>query len=188
MSNIPIILFNKPYGVVCQFSPHEKYPTLKDYIDIPNYYPAGRLDMDSEGLLMLTNDGRLQHQVSHPKFKQNKTYFAQLEGVPDTRKLKLLETEIHFKDFITQPAKFRLLETHEIAKIWPRVPPIRMRKSISDFWIAITLQEGKNRQVRKMTAHVGYPCLRLIRIQIGRINLFDINLSLGQYQLVSTLP
>ncbi|MCV2502900.1 MAG: pseudouridine synthase [Neisseriaceae bacterium] len=187
-SNSPILLFNKPYGVICQFSPHEKHITLKEFIDVPGYYPAGRLDTDSEGLLILTKDGRLQHEISHPKFKQNKTYFAQLEGTPDIEQLKLLETRIPLKDFITQPAKVRLLESHEVAKIWPRTPPIRVRKNIPDFWVAITLQEGKNRQVRRMTAHIGYPCLRLIRTQIGRINLLDLNLPLGEYQLTSTLP
>ncbi len=183
-----LLAFNKPYGVICQFSPHEKHPTLKDYIPIPNVYPAGRLDTDSEGLLLLTDDGQQQARISQPRFKLTKTYWAQLEGKPDEHKLSALTRPLPLRDFTAQAAKIQLLTTEEIAHIWPRTPPIRERKSIPDFWLQIQISEGKNRQVRRMTAAVGYPCLRLIRVGIGRINLWDLSLDLGQYQHCQQLP
>lgn len=183
-----LIAFNKPYGVICQFSHHEKYPTLKQYISIPNIYPAGRLDTDSEGLLLLTDDGKQQAQITHPRHKLIKTYWAQLEGTPDTRQLQKFTQPIDLGDFITKPARIRLLTENEITQIWSRTPPIRSRQTVSDFWLQIQIHEGKNRQVRRMTAKVGFPCLRLIRVSIGEIHLFDLNLKLGEWQNCTTLP
>jgi 23S rRNA pseudouridine2457 synthase len=168
-----LIVFNKPYGVICQFSAHEKHASLKDYIDASGFYPAGRLDTDSEGLLLLTNNGRLQAQIAEPKFGKEKTYWAQLEGSPDEAKLNLLRQKMDLGDFIARPARVRVLDAAETAALWPRQPPIRVRKSVPDFWLEITLGEGKNRQVRRMTAKAGYPCLRLVRVAIGRLNLFE---------------
>ena len=160
-----LVLFNKPYGVVCQFTPHASRPTLKDYIHLPGVYPAGRLDWDSEGLLVLTDDGPLQHRISDPGGKQPKTYWAQVEGVPSEEALESLHRGVDLGDFITLPAWARLI--HEPTGVWPRDPPVRFRKSIPTAWLEITLNEGKNRQVRRMTAAVGFPTLRLIRYRVG---------------------
>ena len=176
-----LILFNKPYGIICRFSPHEKHGCLKDFINTPGFYPAGRLDTDSEGLLLLTNNGSLQARISNPKFKTEKTYWAQVEGTPDKEKLSVLSKSMDLGDFITLPAKIRVMEAQETEVLWPRNPPIRIRKTVTDFWLEIKIKEGKNRQVRRMTAKAGYPCLRLIRASIGSINLFDINLLPGQW-------
>ena len=176
-----LILFNKPYGIICQFSPHEKHGCLKDFINTPGFYPAGRLDTDSEGLLLLTNNGSLQARISNPKFKTEKTYWAQVEGTPDKEKLSVLSKSMDLGDFITLPAKIRVMEAQETEVLWPRNPPIRIRKTVTDFWLEIKIKEGKNRQVRRMTAKAGYPCLSLIRASIGSINLFDINLLPGQW-------
>ncbi len=176
-----LILFNKPYGIICQFSPHEKHGCLKDFINTPGFYPAGRLDTDSEGLLLLTNNGSLQARISNPKFKTEKTYWAQVEGTPDKEKLSVLSKSMDLGDFITLPAKIRVMEAQETEVLWPRNPPIRIRKTVTDCWLEIKIKEGKNRQVRRMTAKAGYPCLRLIRASIGSINLFDINLLPGQW-------
>ena len=183
-----LIVFNKPYGVICQFSAHAKPARLQDYIDAPGFYPAGRLDTDSEGLLLLTNNGRLQAQIAEPKFGKEKTYWAQLEGSPDEAKLNLLRQKMDVGDFIARPARGRVLDAAETAALWPRQPPIRVRKSVPDFWLEITLGEGKNRQVRRMTAKAGYPCLRLVRVAIGRLNLFEQNLALGQWQYSNEKP
>lgn len=183
-----LIALNKPYGVICQFSPHEKHPTLKNFVDVPNVYPAGRLDTDSEGLLLLTDDGQQQARIANPKFKLTKTYWAQLEGAPDDAKLALLTQPLDLGDFVAKPAQIRLLNQDEIGKIWQRNPPIRERKSVPDFWLQIQITEGKNRQVRRMTAKAGYPCLRLIRVGIGRVNLFDLSLELGAWQECTVLP
>lgn len=183
-----LIALNKPYGVICQFSPHEKHPTLKQYVPVPNVYPAGRLDTDSEGLLLLTDDGKQQARIADPRHKLVKTYWAQLEGVPDADKLAQLTQPLDLGDFVAQPAQIRLLTENEIAQIWQRNPPIRVRQTVPDFWLQIQIREGKNRQVRRMTAKAGFPCLRLIRVAIGRVNVFDLNLSLGEWQHCTTLP
>ena len=183
-----LIIFNKPYGVICQFSPHEKHASLKDYIDVPHFYPAGRLDTDSEGLLLLTNDGRLQAKIAQPKFKMAKTYWAQVEGTPDSNKLAKLSSKMDLGDFVTQGAKVRVLSEMETAVLWARQPPIRERKTVPDFWLEIIISEGKNRQVRRMTAKAGYPCLRLIRVAIGNISLFDEQLALGEWHYSQRLP
>lgn len=183
-----LIALNKPYGVICQFSPHEKHRCLKDYIPIPNVYPAGRLDTNSEGLVLLTDDGRQQARISHPKHKLIKTYWAQLEGIPNPQQLARLQRPMNLGDFTTQPAQIRLLSANETSLLWQRQPPIRQRQTIPDFWLEIRISEGKNRQVRRMTAQAGYPCLRLIRISIGRIHLFKMNLTLGQWQVCTQHP
>ena len=183
-----LIAFNKPYGTICQFSPHEKHRSLKDWINVPRVYPAGRLDTDSEGLLLLTDNGQQQARIANPKFKLPKTYWAQLEGEPDEAKLALFRQPMDLGDFIAQPAKIRLLQPDEIAQIWQRDPPIRVRQTVPDFWLQIQINEGKNRQVRRMSAKAGYPCLRLIRVGIGRVNVFDLGLGLGQWQECQILP
>ncbi|TAN71473.1 MAG: rRNA large subunit pseudouridine synthase E [Gallionella sp.] len=160
-----ILLFNKPFGVICQFSRDGVHPTLADYIALPDFYPAGRLDTDSEGLLVLTDDGKLQHRITDPKHKLPKTYWVQVEGVPDQDALEQLRCGVKLPDFTTQTAEACLMD--EPAKLWPRNPPIRERKHIPTSWLELTIREGKNRQVRRMTAAVGFPTLRLIRYRIG---------------------
>jgi len=170
--------------VVCQFSPHPSRPTLKDYIDQPGVYPAGRLDWDSEGLLVLTSDGGLQHRIADPSAKLPKTYWVQIEGVPDEPVLRSLRAGIDLGDFVTRPAEVRRID--EPAGLWPRDPPIRFRKAIPTSWLQITLREGKNRQVRRMTAAAGFPTLRLIRAQVGAWTLDG--LRPGEHRSVSTRP
>lgn len=164
-----ILLFNKPYGVICQFSRDGIHPTLADYIPLPDFYPAGRLDTDSEGLLILTDDGALQHRITDPKHKLAKTYWVQVEGVPDEAALESLRSGIDLKDFVTLPAEVQRME--EPVNLWPRTPPVRVRKAIPTSWLQIIIREGKNRQVRRMTAAVGLPTLRLIRYRIGEWTL-----------------
>lgn len=175
-----LILFNKPYGVVCQFSAHETHETLKDYIAIPGVYAAGRLDTDSEGLLILTDDGAIQHRLSHPKHKEFKTYWVQVEGDVRNEDLEPLRKGVDLGDFITQPAKVRRIDEPE--GLWPRMPPIRERKAIPTSWLEVVIAEGKNRQVRRMTAKVGFPTLRLIRYAIGTYTLDGV--ALGTWKKV----
>lgn len=160
-----IILFNKPFGVLCQFTDTQDRPTLADYIDIPNVYAAGRLDRDSEGLLVLTDDGKLQHKITDPNNKMAKTYWVQVEHEINDGALLALSNGIELRDGRTLPAGARRIEAP--ASLWPRDPPIRERRNIPTSWLELTLTEGRNRQVRRMTAAVGFPTLRLIRYRIG---------------------
>ncbi len=160
-----LILFNKPYGVICQFRADGLHPTLKGFIPHAGVYPAGRLDADSEGLVILTDDGRLTHRITDPRHKLPKTYWVQVEGIPDATALQRLRQGIDLGDFITRPAHARPMD--EPAGLWPRDPPIRFRKTVPTAWIELVIREGKNRQVRRMTAAVGHPTLRLIRWAVG---------------------
>ncbi|WP_294615694.1 pseudouridine synthase [uncultured Gilliamella sp.] len=178
-----LVAFNKPFNVISQFSKHEKYQTLKDFIELPKFYPAGRLDTDSEGLLLLTNDGKLQAEISSPKFKLPKTYWAQVEGQITEQAINKLIKGVQLKEFYTAPAKVKILDG--TLDLWQRNPPIRARKTIPTSWISLTITEGKNRQVRRMCAAVGFPCLRLIRVQIGKYNLFDHHLQQGKWKAIT---
>jgi len=164
-----LIAFNKPFGVMCKFRPEPGRKTLADFIRIPKIYPAGRLDTDSEGLLLLTDDGGLQARISSPRFKLAKVYWAQVEGIPTEDALVALRKGVDLGDFRTKPAEARIIE--EPANLWPREPPIRYRAKIPTSWIELTLREGKNRQVRRMTAKVGFPTLRLLRASIGNVSV-----------------
>lgn len=171
-----VVLFNKPFGVLCQFSGENK--NLSNYIDIKDIYPAGRLDKDSEGLVILTDDGRLQHEISHPKFDKEKTYIVQVDGQITLEAVDRLCRGVTLKDGLTKPAKAKII--NEPDWIWDRNPSIRVRKEIPTSWIELKITEGKNRQVRRMTAHIGFPTLRLIRTQIGDWKLSGIEL--GKYE------
>jgi len=175
-----LILFNKPYGVLSQFTDRSSKladsetsrPTLSDYIDMPGIYPAGRLDKDSEGLLLLTGDGKLQARIADPKYKTPKTYLVQVEGEPEEASLVSLRQGVCLKDGLTRPAEVERIDAPEL---WPRDPPIRVRKSIPDCWLKLTIREGKNRQVRRMTAAIGHPTLRLVRWSVGEWTIEGIN-------------
>jgi len=164
-----LIAFNKPFGVMCKFRPEPGRATLADYIDVPNVYPAGRLDTDSEGLLLLTDDGALQARIANPRHKLTKVYWAQVEGVPTEAALAALRNGVNLGDFTTRPAGARLI--NEPANLWPRDPPIRYRAKIPTTWLELTVREGKNRQVRRMTARAGFPTLRLVRAAVGRVSV-----------------
>ncbi|MCK0746422.1 pseudouridine synthase [Chromohalobacter nigrandesensis] len=169
-----LYLLHKPYQMLSQFTDTQGRATLASVIDVPGIYPAGRLDYDSEGLLLLTDDGALAHRISHPRHKQPKTYWVQVEGEPEEAALHALRRGITLKDGPTRPAQVRRLEASGIAGIAPRQPPVRHRNAIPTAWLEIVLGEGRNRQVRRMTAHVGYPTLRLIRVAIGAWHLDDL--------------
>ena len=160
-----LILFNKPYGTQCQFTRDGARACLKDYIDVPGVYPAGRLDADSEGLLLLTDDGALQARIAEPRRKLAKTYWAEVEGQPSEEALQALCRGLDLGDFVSRPCTAHLIA--EPAGLWPRDPPIRVRRRIPTSWVELRLEEGKNRQVRRMTAKVGYPTLRLVRWAVG---------------------
>jgi 23S rRNA pseudouridine2457 synthase len=164
-----LILFNKPFNVICQFSPHPQHASLADYLTTPEIYPAGRLDADSEGLLLLTDNGKLQHAISHPDSKQTKTYLVQVEGIADAETLTRLRAPLNLGDFVTRQCDVKHVQ--EPDWLWPRTPPVRRRANRPTSWLTITLSEGKNRQVRRMTASVGLPTLRLVRIAIGPLSL-----------------
>lgn len=164
-----LVAFNKPFGVACKFSPAPGRQTLADFLAIPRIYPAGRLDTDSEGLLLLTDDGALQARITHPRHKLPKVYWAQVEGEPTDEAVAALRAGVDLGDGVTQPAGARCIDEPE--GLWPRVPPIRYRARISTAWLELTLREGRNRQVRRMTARVGFPTLRLVRATIGRVGL-----------------
>ena len=180
-----LILFNKPYGVLPQFTDSgtqgSPRATLSDYVDVPGVYPAGRLDMDSEGLILLTDDGRLQARIADPKFKMPKTYLVQVEGDCDDMALAALRHGVRLKDGVTLPAQAQRIDPPDL---WPRDPPVRFRKTVPDCWIKLTIHQGKNRQVRRMTAVLGFPTLRLVRWGIGEWTLDG--LATGTWRETST--
>lgn len=180
-----LLLFNKPYGVLCQFTDADSRETLADHLTAPGYYPAGRLDKDSEGLLLLTNDGALQGRVSHPSFKLPKTYLVQVDGDIDETSIDSLRKGVTLKDGPARATDIKRVE--EPSNLWQRTPPIRVRKLIPTSWLEITLTEGRNRQVRRMTAAVNYPTLRLIRIRIGNCSVWTLQPGFHRYSPASVL-
>lgn len=178
-----LLALNKPFGTMSQFSAHPSRPTLAECVRVPGVYPAGRLDADSEGLLLLTDDGVLQARIADPRHKLPKTYLAQVEGLPDAAALERLRAGVDLGEFHTLPAQARLVD--EPDWLWPRNPPIRYRAAIPTQWIELVIQEGKNRQVRRMTAAVGYPTLRLVRVAIGSVDLRALALEPGQHRQIA---
>ena len=175
-----ILLLNKPYGVLCTFTDPEGRPTLADFVAVPRVYAAGRLDRDSEGLLVLTDDGALQHQISHPRHGKEKGYWVQVEGDPSAAALQQLRRGVAIKGGETRPARVRIIPAPQL---WQRDPPVRFRKTVPTCWLELYIQEGMNRQVRRMTAAVGHPTLRLVRFQVGDYQLEG--LELGEWRDVS---
>jgi 23S rRNA pseudouridine2457 synthase len=176
-----IVLFNKPFRVLSQFTGDAGKATLADYIDLPGVYCAGRLDFDSEGLLVLTDDGRLQQQIANPRYGKKKGYWVQVEGIPGKNDIARICRGVRLKDGMTRPAKARLIES---PAVWERDPPIRERRQIPTSWLDLVITEGRNRQVRRMTAHIGYPTLRLVRYAVGSWHLDD--LGPGEYRVLGT--
>lgn len=166
---VRLICFHKPYGVLSQFTPEGRWRGLKDFIDVPDVYVAGRLDADSEGLLLLTNDGKLQARISDPRFKMEKTYWVQVEGEPDDRAIDALCAGVQLNDGLTLPARACRMTPPD--NLWERTPPVRFRAAIPTSWLELSIREGRNRQIRRMTAAVGHPTLRLIRVSIGHYTL-----------------
>jgi 23S rRNA pseudouridine2457 synthase len=173
-----LLALNKPFGTICQFSPHETRASLADWVKVPNVYPAGRLDSDSEGLLLLTDDGALQARIAEPRHKLVKRYWAQVEGAVDAATLKKLAGGVDLGDYVTRPCRAEYVEPTD--KLWTRTPPIRYRAAIPTTWIELSITEGKNRQVRRMTAAVGFPTLRLVRVGIGALDVFSLGLQPGE--------
>jgi 23S rRNA pseudouridine2457 synthase len=178
-----LLAFNKPYGVICQFSPSGDKPTLKDFINVPSVYPAGRLDTDSEGLLLLTDNGGLQAKIAEPKRHLTKTYWAQVEGTATDEQLRHLMSPLDLGDFVAAPA--RSAKRLDAPQVGPRTPPIRHRANIPTDWLCLEIAEGKNRQVRRMTAKVGLPTLRLIRVAIGQLQLSALKIAPGEWREVA---
>jgi 23S rRNA pseudouridine2457 synthase len=180
-SSIPpmrLLALNKPFGTICQFSPHETRASLADWVKVPGVYPAGRLDSDSEGLLLLTDDGALQARIAEPRHKLVKRYWAQVEGAVDDATLKKLARGVDLGDYVTRPCRAEYVEPTE--SLWTRTPPIRYRAAIPTTWIELSITEGKNRQVRRMTAAVGFPTLRLVRAGVGALDIFSLGLQPGE--------
>ncbi|ABX14464.1 pseudouridine synthase [Burkholderia multivorans] len=175
VSPMTLIALNKPFGTICQFSAHETRPSLGDWVKTPGVYPAGRLDADSEGLLLLTDDGALQARIAEPRHKLVKRYWAQVEGAPGPADLKALARGVDLGDYVTRPCRAEFIEPPET--LWPRNPPIRYRAAIPTTWIELAITEGKNRQVRRMTAAVGFPTLRLVRVGIGSLDIFALGIA-----------
>jgi 23S rRNA pseudouridine2457 synthase len=178
-----LIALNKPFGTICQFSPHETRASLADWVNVPGVYPAGRLDADSEGLLLLTDDGALQARISEPRHKLVKRYWAQVEGVPDKAALAMLAGGVDLGDYVSRPCRVKAIDAP--SALWPRVPPVRYRAAIPTAWIEVALTEGRNRQVRRMTAAVGFPTLRLVRVGIGALELFGLSLLPGEWRALA---
>ncbi|WP_250533239.1 pseudouridine synthase [Caballeronia sp. AZ10_KS36] len=177
---MPLIALNKPFGTICQFSAHETRASLGDFVKAPGVYPAGRLDADSEGLLLLTDDGALQARIAEPRHKLVKRYWAQVEGAPGDDTLARLAKGVDLGDYVTRPCKAAFVAEPDIESLWARNPPIRYRAAIPTTWIELAITEGKNRQVRRMTAAVGFPTLRLVRVAIGALDVFSLGLAPGE--------